>query len=67
MKNHAPNGSSRTAQSLPVGFLLVAIKKTEQENAIFGIVNFFRFEIWKENYPRGVKITLQNLRRVKKG
>lgn len=54
------------AQSLPVGFILVAIKKTEQKNAIFEIVNFFRFEIWKENYPMGVKITLQNFRGVKK-
>ena len=66
MYNNAPNGSSRLAQSLPVGFILVAILKNEQEKAIFGIVNFFRFEIWKPNYPRGVKITLQNFRGVKK-
>nr|DAV57134.1 MAG TPA: hypothetical protein [Caudoviricetes sp.] len=52
---------------MPIGFILVAVLKTEQEKAIFEIVNFFRFKIWQENYPRGVKIALQNLRRVKKG
>nr|DAJ67555.1 MAG TPA: hypothetical protein [Caudoviricetes sp.] len=52
---------------MPVGFLLVAIKKTEQEKAIFGIVNFFRFEIREKTTPGGGKIALQNLQRVKKG
>ena len=66
MYNHAPKGSIRLAQPLPVGFILVAIKKNEQEKAIFGIVNFFRFEIWKPNYPRGVIFSLQNFFCVEK-